>query len=536
MVTDHLLIRRVAAELDRALAGRRVSDSGIDERYGVTLLFGGGQDTAALHLQPFSTPPLVWLGPPAGLALEGEPGWLRTGGAILRGLRLGAVKARRGDRVLSFGFGGRSRFGVTSETQLIAELVPRFGNLIVLRGGTIVAAEKTFSPSENQARSVEIGRAYDAPPLPEPKIDRAGFIAQIARGPDVWQHALRDYLPMLPRLIASSLVIEARDLALDAEALAAWFEARASALDVLGVEGPVHVYHRGDEIVQAHIVPLAQYAALGHRITDSLLDVFATIATVGAHARRADDVERRRAALLRTLQQRDEALRAQLARLGERERELANRDALRRAGEDIYARLFELEPHAQADAKAEATRYFERYRKATAALPHIARRRTALERARNDLEALIWEAERADAHVLGEIASDLDGRATRSQPRRSKTAPLELRSGSRIYVGRSPRENAALTFEVARPNDLWFHARNTPGAHVILAPVDRKEPSEDDIATAAALAAYHSRARNSASVDVDYTRRKHVRKQRNASPGMVWYTDFTTIRVAPRAP
>ncbi|MGH7330193.1 MAG: NFACT RNA binding domain-containing protein, partial [Polyangiaceae bacterium] len=144
----------------------------------------------------------------------------------------------------------------------------------------------------------------------------------------------------------------------------------------------------------------------------------------------------------------------------------------------------------------------------------------------------------SDSEALEEIAHDLDGKpaaARAANAKGRKPQVIELPSGARLYVGRSPRENADITFTIARPNDLWFHARNTPGAHVVLVQDGRAAPSDDDIAQAAAIAAFNSRARDSAHVDVDYTRRKYVRKQKNAAPGMVWYTDFKTIRVAPRA-
>ncbi len=103
-------------------------------------------------------------------------------------------------------------------------------------------------------------------------------------------------------------------------------------------------------------------------------------------------------------------------------------------------------------------------------------------------------------------------------------------------VGRSPIENADLTFRVARPNDLWFHAKGTPGAHVILRRSDRAETPDEDLQTAAALAAYYSKARGSLAVPVDYTLRKHVRKQRAAPPGLVWYTQARTILAKPGQP
>jgi predicted ribosome quality control (RQC) complex YloA/Tae2 family protein len=121
--------------------------------------------------------------------------------------------------------------------------------------------------------------------------------------------------------------------------------------------------------------------------------------------------------------------------------------------------------------------------------------------------------------------------------KRRKRAFLELRTalGSRIVIGRSPLENAELTFRVARPDDLWFHARGIPGAHVILARENRLPAPEDDVRVAASLAAFYSKARAANSVPVDYTLRKHVRKRRAAPPGLVWYTHADTVAAQPRS-
>ena len=85
-----------------------------------------------------------------------------------------------------------------------------------------------------------------------------------------------------------------------------------------------------------------------------------------------------------------------------------------------------------------------------------------------------------------------------------------------------------MTFKIARPDDLWFHARGIPGSHVVLQTAPGGEPLDDDLAAAADLAATHSKARNAPRVDIDYTERKYVRKQRDAGPGMVWYTNART--------
>jgi len=120
-------------------------------------------------------------------------------------------------------------------------------------------------------------------------------------------------------------------------------------------------------------------------------------------------------------------------------------------------------------------------------------------------------------------------------PKRKRTL-LETRTpaGSRIVVGRSPVENAELTFRLARPNDLWFHARGVPGAHVILTRDDRSEAPEEDLEMAAGFAAFYSRGRAGNSVAVDYTPRKYVRKRPNSPPGLVWYTQAKTVVARPR--
>jgi hypothetical protein len=106
--------------------------------------------------------------------------------------------------------------------------------------------------------------------------------------------------------------------------------------------------------------------------------------------------------------------------------------------------------------------------------------------------------------------------------------------GLEIRVGKAGRANDDLTFHHAAPDDIWLHARDTAGAHVILRWNDRDQnPPQRDLLEAATLAALHSRARTSGTVPVDWTRRKHVRKPRGAPPGAVLPDRVTTLFVHP---
>ena len=97
------------------------------------------------------------------------------------------------------------------------------------------------------------------------------------------------------------------------------------------------------------------------------------------------------------------------------------------------------------------------------------------------------------------------------------------------------RENDELTFDVAAPDDFWFHVADYSGSHVVVRnPRKDKDLEEAVLVKAAQLAAYFSQARNSSKVEVHYTKRKHVTKPRRAKPGLVRLLEFKSIKVEPK--
>lgn len=106
--------------------------------------------------------------------------------------------------------------------------------------------------------------------------------------------------------------------------------------------------------------------------------------------------------------------------------------------------------------------------------------------------------------------------------------------GLLILVGRNPRQNEKLTLKVASRDDLWLHARNIPGSHVVIRTAGRT-PGEETIQAAAVLAARFSRAAGATSVDVDCTVVQRVRKPQGSPPGRVIYRGERTLTVDPCA-
>lgn len=113
-------------------------------------------------------------------------------------------------------------------------------------------------------------------------------------------------------------------------------------------------------------------------------------------------------------------------------------------------------------------------------------------------------------------------------------APIEyhLREDIRVLVGRNNYQNDRLTLKTAPKNSLWFHVKDMPGAHTILI-ADKKNIDDDILIKSAKIAAYHSKAQNSANVPVDFTLVKNVKKPSGAKPGMVIYNDYKTIYITP---
>ena len=109
---------------------------------------------------------------------------------------------------------------------------------------------------------------------------------------------------------------------------------------------------------------------------------------------------------------------------------------------------------------------------------------------------------------------------------KSKPYVFETDSGALIYVGKNNLQNENLTLKFANKNDIFFHAQDVPGSHVILR---GSNLTEDDYKIAGFLAGYYSYFKNEGYANVDYTEKKHIRKAKGTGLGMVYYDNFKTL-------
>jgi len=185
-------------------------------------------------------------------------------------------------------------------------------------------------------------------------------------------------------------------------------------------------------------------------------------------------------------------------------------------------------------------RMFKRYQKAgrgksvvATQLREVRNRRASLDEQTKRLQAIKdWDTWLAIASKIPTRSESLHVPAVAVQSRRFRSLNIE---GREILIGKGARENDDLTFNVAAPEDFWFHVADYSGSHVVVRnPAKDKELDESVLVKAAQLAAYFSQARNSSKVEVHYTKRKHCTKPRRAKPGLVRLLEFKSVKVEPK--
>lgn len=186
-----------------------------------------------------------------------------------------------------------------------------------------------------------------------------------------------------------------------------------------------------------------------------------------------------------------------------------------------------------------AQKKFERYKKLKRAQKKLEARLTELHQELEYLESVWGHLEQAEGKAeLSAIRGELIAEGYAPQRERHEEVHASPREfvirGYRVWVGRSSKQNDELVRNAAR-EDLWLHARDRPGAYVIIKNPQSREIPPDVLHQAAQLAAYYSKGRDAGKVPVSYTRVKYLRKPRGARPGLVLMThEEGTLVVVPK--
>ena len=177
-----------------------------------------------------------------------------------------------------------------------------------------------------------------------------------------------------------------------------------------------------------------------------------------------------------------------------------------------------------------AASYFKKYQKAKKAMEHIAKQKAETLLDIQVLKQTLYDITQADPIELAQIRLDLQPTKKPKQPQRI-TKPKQFKLGDVVfYVGQNAKQNEIVTFELAHSSDLWLHVKDAPGAHVI---AKTTNVTEAVLRFAANLAACHSASKHSSSVEVQYTTKKQIKKIPGYPGSTVQVLQYKTIFIDP---
>ncbi|MGH2461050.1 MAG: Rqc2 family fibronectin-binding protein [Chloroflexota bacterium] len=590
MTFDGLTLTAMASELRRQLIDSRVQKVIQPDAWSIALEAYGGHRRRWLLLSAEPRRPRVYLtAEKPGRGTEAPSPLLLLLRKHIEGARIGEIAQPTGERVLSFAFDRRGHSDVerpgddptlprdreaalesapNATFRLIIEAISQYSNLILVDAdGVVMDSARRVTAEQNRHRVTLPRHPYQPPPAQSKRslenvdwLQCRDVLPAAESGGPVWQALVAGFAgigPLTAREIVFRAVGDAKaripadapsqdDLARRLEGVLADVVApvfSGSAAPSIARDGealvafaPYPLTHLGQWEARASLSAAAEEYYRqegGTRAVDVARRTFQT-----ALAAERSLADRKRESLLRALE--GSARADEFRQRGDLL--LTYGAGLRQGAASMRANGIEIDLDPRLTAIENAQAFFRRYQKARAALREVP---TLLQEAELRLRYLDEVAALAE---LAETSDDVrvlrtEIRPERKQPPRKtkrKPAPrseasiLRLRAtdGTEILVGRSARQNHEVTFELARPDDVWLHARGCPGAHVVLR-VNGGAPPPRAIDDAARIAAYYSANRSDGRVTVDWTRRGLVRRLGKGTPGLVSYSGEQSVVVKP---
>lgn len=450
---------------------------------------------------------------------------------------------------------------------LRCELMGRRSNAILLQGDRVLGALVPGTPQRRLAAGLPYPALADQGKLLPLDAGREQALRALSAEPGrTLRQALLGLLEGIgPRFsvelaLRAALDPEQSIASLDAGALERlWQEIEKLYQRVARSDYQPQLYMKGGAPHDCAPFPLQSYAALEARPMENLSEAL----DLCYGAQHQEPLEAARSQLAKRLK---EKLKKTSETLAHVEQDLAQADRFadyKEQGDLLMANLTRVQPGDSAievedffhggtrkitldprlDAVANAQRFYERYKKLKRGAQQLSRRRRELQRELDGLHATEQRLGQIEAlPELRELQAEIENERYTADER-GERAPVSP-SGPRVYtiegyrlrVGRNGRQNDALIRQASRW-DLWLHARDRPGAHIIIQNPARSEIPEGVLLRVAQLAAYYSKGQGSTKVPVVYTQIKYLRKPKGAKPGAVLLTrELGTLLVTPLPP
>lgn len=586
MAFDAGMVYAVAHELRESLIGARVEKVQQPEKDEIVLLLHKERETKRLLLSASASSPRIHVTE----ALKENPLAAPMFCMLLRkhlgGARLSDIVQPGFERVLELVFDVTDEMGFSGRRSLIIEIMGKYSNIIFCDGERrILGACRTVDFTTSQKRQVLPGMQYELPPAQDKKdpmteLSRESFLSLCADtdgGADIDR---ADKLITSRYLGISSLL--AREIALRASSATGGIYSTERLCSCT----PERLYEElarvMEELREARITPTLVRDASGKPIEYCFTDISIYDGMSVSHPStisellesffgerdRAERRKQREADILHMLKGVEARLNRKLAAQAAELAACKEGEAFKRYGDLITANIWAIsrgmEEAELTDYYSEsletvkvpldsrlspsqnAQRYYKRYNKLKTAERELAKQ---MEVAKGEL---VYIGTVFDALSRCETEADIDeirtelaetgfasrmksgkGPSNKKKLRKARAIEYETSGGYRVLCGRNNLQNDILTMVTAERDDWWFHTKNIPGSHVIMLASGMEEPSAEDFTEAAMIAAHNSGAADGASVAVDYTQVRYVKKPAGSKPGYVIYTKNWTAYVTP---
>lgn len=568
MAFDGIVISNLVYELKNELLNGRISKIAQPENDELLLTFKGKQGQIRLVLSASASLPLVYLTKTNKPSPMTAPNFCMLLRKHIANGRITDISQPGMERIIRFDIEHLDEMGDLCHKTLIIELMGKHSNIIFCKeDGTIIDSIKHISSMVSSVREVLPGRTYFIPEtqhkLNPLEAEQETFFSTVFAKPMSMQKAIYTTYTGISPVIASEICHRASidgDMATDSlsdeEKLHLYHNFSWVIEDVKNAKFAPNIIKNRKEPIEFSSIPLTQYAdydVVSYDTISAVLERF--YAEKNTYTRiRQKTVDLRR--IVNTALERN---RKKYALQCKQMDDTKKREKYKIYGELLHTYGYNVEEGAkkleainyytnepitipldpQLTAMENAQKYFDKYNKLKRTYEALTTLCVETKQEIDHLESIATSMDIATSEDdLVQIRQELVDygyiRKKSSQKKEKvKSVPYHYLSsdGYHMYVGKNNFQNDELTFKFAVGNDWWFHAKEIPGSHVIVKTNGDTLPDQT-FEEAARLAAYYSKGRDNAKVEIDYLEKKNVKKPNGSAPGfVVYYTNYSMIAV-----
>ncbi len=566
MALDGITIACIADELSRTILDGRIYKIAQPENDELLLTIKTGNGQYRLLISAGASLPFLYLTETNKPSPMTAPNFCMLLRKHVQNGRITAIRQPGLERILMFDIEHLNELGDLCQKTLAVEIMGKHSNIIFLNDDhTVIDSIKRISGAVSSVREVLPGRDYFIPMTQEKydpfTVKKEEFLTAMAAKPMPVAKAVYTTLTGFSPVMAEELLFRASiDSSMPANTLSSelllhlynhflWLMEAVSKKNFAA-----NIVLKGDIPVEFAALPLTQYKDLDMLSNPSISYILETYYakknTVTRIRQKSADLRKIVQTALERNVKKYELQRKQLKDTEKKDTYKVYGELINTYGYGLPSGCKALEadnyytneaitiPLDETLTPAEnAKKYFEKYNKLKRTLEAVGEQAAETQK---EIEHLKSIATSLDIALLEEDLTEIKEELVECGYIRRKSHLKKVKvtskpfhylssDGYHIYVGKNNYQNEELTFKFASGNDWWFHAKGTPGSHVIVKS-NGEELSDRTFEEAASLAAYYSGGREQGKVEIDYAEKKHIRKPSGSKPGfVVYYTNYSLI-------